>query len=237
MAKILRVKQEQFGINGNVSDFGQFGSLFVGAPNFTKDPATIQALSAFLNGLTQEVIANNRPALEDFNGLFLLMFRQLAYILQAGICEWDAGTTYFTGDVCRIGNQWYTSLQDNNINQAPASQVAFWQAGIGSQNVPAISGIVGAPTGYSFDAIHGPMATDCDIIGSTAQITQTHGFYAYTDASANPSTEVTKGYFPWVSGAAGLTIPVYFKVRKGHFFKVTNTIGNGGSLLAYPIGV
>lgn len=133
MAKLSRVFQAVFGLNGNQSHFGQFGSRATGPGVQSKDPATIQALTAFTNDGWKDAIntANKAPFLEDMNGLFLLIFRQIAYLFQEGNPEWDAGTTYFIGStVKKTGTfEFYGSLVDNNVGNALPSQTdnASWQ--------------------------------------------------------------------------------------------------------------
>ncbi|NCB75430.1 MAG: hypothetical protein EOM51_11935, partial [Clostridia bacterium] len=95
MAKLTRVHQKQFGVNAGASDVGVFGSLAAASPQYSKDPETIQGLAAFLTGWAAETIANNRPALEDFNALDFLSFYQLCYLFQSGVPEWSAETTYY----------------------------------------------------------------------------------------------------------------------------------------------
>jgi hypothetical protein len=127
MAKITRATQKLFGSDGPSGDFGQFGSLAAGSANYTKDPATIQALSAWTTGWAAATISNNRPALEDMNSLFYLAYYQLGYLLQQGIAEWDSGTTYYTGSFATVSGVVYVSLQDSNLNKDPATETAYWQ--------------------------------------------------------------------------------------------------------------
>jgi hypothetical protein len=126
MAKILRATQKQFGLTGPSGDFGQFGSLAEGAANYTKDPATIQALSAFLTGWADATLSNNRPALEDMNSLFFLAFTQLCYLFQSGIAEWDSGTTYYINSIVQLNGVIYKSLQDTNLNYNPSTSPTYW---------------------------------------------------------------------------------------------------------------
>ena len=130
MAKITRFTIKPFATDAPSGDVGQFGSLAAGDPNYTKDPAIIQALDAFLEGWVSETIATNRPALEDFNGLDFLIFQALCYFQQAGIPEWDAGTTYYTNSFCQVAGVLYKSLVDTNINYAPASNPTKWELAI-----------------------------------------------------------------------------------------------------------
>jgi len=118
MAKLTRIFQNLFGRDGDASHFGQFGSR-VSGPGFpTKDPNTIQSLSAFItNGWLDAINSSNKaPFLEDMNGLFYLMFYQIAYALQEGIPEWNSATTYYTGSVVKKTgtSELYASLVDTN---------------------------------------------------------------------------------------------------------------------------
>lgn len=146
MAKLPRVYQKQFGVNAGASDVGVFGSLAASSPQYSKDPATIQSLAAFLSGWAGETIANNRPALEDFNALDFLSFYQLCYLFQSGIPEWDASTTYYTGSICQVSGILYRSLQDDNLNKAPDTQTAWWEPVVDSPDVIALGNESGAVT-------------------------------------------------------------------------------------------
>lgn len=126
MAKISRVKQVLFGSTGNASDFGQPGSINTTKTN-TKDPSTIQALSAFLAGLASIVKSGTyKVALEDLNSLFLLAFYQISYLMQSGIAEWDSETEYYTGSLVNVGGSIYKSLSDANVGNNPASDAVNW---------------------------------------------------------------------------------------------------------------
>jgi hypothetical protein len=122
MAKLSVKKQLLFG--GSLTPTGniaQFGSLAAAAPAYSGDPATIQSLAAWLNGLAAALInAPNglaSPALEDLNGLFYVLTYQLAYLKQAGLAEWDATVTYYIGSWAQNGAGIpYVSLTDNNTN-------------------------------------------------------------------------------------------------------------------------
>jgi hypothetical protein len=117
MSKITRAHQKVFGDTAPATgQFGKFGSLAAGAPQYSKDPTEIQSLAAWLLGWSAATVGTKSPALEDMNGLFYLTFRQLAYTLQAGLPEWNAETDYHTNDFCRVGTVVYVSLTNNNIN-------------------------------------------------------------------------------------------------------------------------
>jgi hypothetical protein len=127
MAKtIIRKLLKQFGVNGDPTNYAEFGSQVAGSPVKTKDILTIQSLSAWLNGLQDAVVAGNHaPYLEDFNSLFYVLAYQVAYLLQDGIPEWDATTTYFNGSTVRnpgTGDV-YQSIIDDNLNNALPNRV------------------------------------------------------------------------------------------------------------------
>lgn len=99
MTKIARKTQQVFG--GSLvaaNNIAQFGSLKLGTPVYSLDPASIQT-TAYLNGWAAAVVNNNAPALQDMNALFYLMSYQLGYVMQAGVPEWDSGTTYYKGSL------------------------------------------------------------------------------------------------------------------------------------------
>lgn len=132
MSKLSRVFQQLFGLNGDQSHFGQFGSRRVGPGVPTKDPTSIQSLTAFTdNGWLDAIDASNKaPFLEDMNGLFLLAFRQIAYGFQEGIAEWDPTTEYNIGSIVKKTGTFelYGSVTDINIGNALPTQTnnGFW---------------------------------------------------------------------------------------------------------------
>lgn len=155
MAKITRITQKQFGSSGPSGDFGEFGSLAAGAPNYSKDPTVIQDLAAFLTGWAAATLANNRPALEDMNSLFFLLYYQVCYVLEMGIPEWDSATTYYTDSFVQVSGTIYKSLQDDNVNQNPVTETSYWTTSIvdlsgyvaltGNQSVAGIKTFASAP--------------------------------------------------------------------------------------------
>jgi hypothetical protein len=140
MSKLSRETMLIFASTAGFEQLEQFGSLANGSPNYLTPVAasipTIQALSNYLEGWFGGVVGSNLPAIEDMNAIAFLFAYQLAYIFQAGIPEWDAGTTYFTGSLCTgVGNGIiYVSLQDNNTNNA-LSNISFWDVNGGGANL------------------------------------------------------------------------------------------------------
>lgn len=134
MPALQRYTQKVFG--GSLTPVGNvavYGSLAAGAPAYpssTSDLATIQSLSAWTTGLNNALIGNRSPALEDLNGLFVVLSQQIAYLLQNGIAEWDSGTTYYLGQAVRVPGTALVcfSLVDNNLANNPATDSNNWCA-------------------------------------------------------------------------------------------------------------
>ena len=115
MPNLERKKQKVFA--QDASNNGQFGSLQAGTKILDNDIDVIQALAAFLEGWSAAAATGEQlPALEEFQALHYLTTRQLSYLLDKGIPEWEAGTEYFIGDIQRdvAGNNLYRSITDNN---------------------------------------------------------------------------------------------------------------------------
>lgn len=132
MARLTRQILKVFGLLGTNDNFGQFGSQAAGLPINTKDIGSIQALAAWDNGIQDSLSASKAPYLDDTNGVYYVHSYQLAYLLQQGIPEWNSQTTYYAlpnPSIVQANNgQWFQSLQDNNLNNAPpvGASDAFW---------------------------------------------------------------------------------------------------------------
>lgn len=130
MAKLARKNLTLFGNAGASSNFGEFGSKAAGLPDTSKDPAVIQDLGAWSQGWQDAVVAGNKAAyLEDMNGWCYVHSYMMAYMYQMGIAEWDSQTTYFEDSVVQVAGQWFSSQQDNNLNNTPPTGAsnAWWQ--------------------------------------------------------------------------------------------------------------
>lgn len=121
MSKLTRVTAKVFGSSAGADQLGVFGSLAAGSPQFSTDPAAIQNLSNWLTGWFGAVIGGNSPAIEDLNAMSFVYGYQLAYVMQEGIPEYDAGTVYYTNSFCQSGGLIYQSLTDNNSGHTPSS--------------------------------------------------------------------------------------------------------------------
>ena len=126
--RIPRVTGKIFAANAAEGDIGQFGSALTGTKVPTDDISIIQALPAYEEGWRGAVVSDrNYPTIQEMNGLQKTFSQQINYILQNGMPEWDAGTTYFTDQFCRVGSMFYVSLQDNNLGNNPTTTTGFWE--------------------------------------------------------------------------------------------------------------
>lgn len=115
--KLLKIFGGLLAPGGNIA---QFGSLAATAPAFSNDPAVIQALAAWQNGMAAALIntggGQSSPALEDFNGLLFVLSYQLAYLKQQGIAEYDVDQTYYINSIVMdpATGALFVSKTDNN---------------------------------------------------------------------------------------------------------------------------
>ena len=119
MTRIARKEQKIFA--ENATNNGVFGSLQANDPTISSDPDTIQGRPAFALGWDEATYsAEKLPPLEEFQALQYLFSRQLAYLFQDGIPEWNASTAYYKGSLVKTitGTDIaiFSSLTDNNVN-------------------------------------------------------------------------------------------------------------------------
>lgn len=128
MAKIPRKTAKIFGANAGAAPngIGQFGSLAASAPAYSTDLDVIQSLAAWLNGMKAAIIGSDAPAIEDHNAIFYVLAHQVAYILQAGVAEYDAATTYYTNSFVNFNGLLYVSLVDSNTGNTPDVSPTQW---------------------------------------------------------------------------------------------------------------
>lgn len=126
MDKITRAKQEIFANQAGSRQITAFGTAKSEAPNFTTDLAQIQNTN-YLYGWASALLPDKAPYEEDMNALFYTITRQLAYLFQTGIPEWDAETEYYTNSFCQVSGVWYQSLVDNNIGNNPVNDTTNWK--------------------------------------------------------------------------------------------------------------
>jgi len=127
MPALPRVLQKIFG--GNSSNNGQPGSARAGTFNLTNNVGTLQALPAWENGWNDITLTGSRlPCLEEDQAINYVVTSQIAYILQRGIPEYDATTTYFQNCVAIESGtvKLYKSLTADNVGNALSDPVN-WQ--------------------------------------------------------------------------------------------------------------
>lgn len=114
--------------SGNIAEPG---STVAGSTVYSNDPAALQSLAAWGNGVAAQVFnasgGLNAPILEEMNGILYVLTYQLAYLKQAGIAEWDPTVVYYTGSWAMIAGIPYVSKTDNNVNHNPTSDATNWK--------------------------------------------------------------------------------------------------------------
>lgn len=136
MAKIVNKDQLIFcGASGASGILGQFGSMKLGTKLYTSNLDIIQNLDAYGAGLNSALINAAPPTIQEFNSLCYMLSRQVAYLQQHGIPEWNSSTTYYKGSIVAAEyipadrayintrvtptfGAWYVSVTDNNLNNA-----------------------------------------------------------------------------------------------------------------------
>lgn len=140
MAKIERKTQKIFAGNGANDDIAAFGSMRTGQPVYIDDIEELQT-TAYTQGWGKAIAANEAPFLEEMNGVQYGFSKQLAYLLQNGVPEWDDGTTYYaTTSFCQVNGVIYQSLTDDNIGNNPTTDTTNWQVYFDKSNVPTLNG-------------------------------------------------------------------------------------------------
>lgn len=130
MAKLTRVYQKLFGVNGGA--IGVFGSAQANSPasgTLTSDPATVQSLAAYEAGWASASIGGTRrPTQEEFNGINFVNTRQLSYLFQEGIAVWDSSTEYHENSIVKEDGTTniYKSITNTNTGNA-LTDIANWE--------------------------------------------------------------------------------------------------------------
>lgn len=104
MSKLTRKSAQVFGSTAAAQQIAQFGSLAASAVQYSVDPAVIQSLANWKTGWFGATVGGNSPAIEDENAVDYVHSYQIGYLMQTGIPEYDAGTTYFSGSMVQDGN-------------------------------------------------------------------------------------------------------------------------------------
>lgn len=190
MAKLTRILQKVFGVNAGTDERAQIGSFAAGAPAFTTDLNTMQSLANYGQGLFGVCVGENSPALEDLNSLYYLMTRQLAYLMQAGVAEYDSGTSYYIGSIVNVSGVTYVSLTDDNLSN-PVTDVTKWKVQAGN-NFPAnlINGKVVPLFGITSTAFTRNANFTSTPIPAKVRVSRDARFIYYTDNATGAGLKV-----------------------------------------------
>lgn len=157
MGKLTRFTQLLFGSTASAGRISEYGSLQNGTPTTYAGSAATPALiqgdpGNFESGWDGAVIGNSSPAIQDANAVQYLNSYQLAYLLQEGIAEYDAATTYYINSICQVSGVLYVSLVNTNIGNAPASSPSDWTVYAYPRKDPTQTflGVTGTAVGYVF---------------------------------------------------------------------------------------
>lgn len=126
MTKISRATQEIFANQAGSRQITAFGTAKSETPTFTKELNQIQN-NNYLYGWAQALLPDKAPFEEDMNALFYAITKQLAYIFQEGIPEYDPNTEYSQNALARgVGsNVIYSSLVAENLGN-DLSDSNYW---------------------------------------------------------------------------------------------------------------
>lgn len=135
MAKLERKTQKIFASSAGNRSITAFGTAKTNTPKFTTDVDNIQN-SNYLGGWSTALLADNAPYEEDDNGILYMITRQLAYLYQSGIAEYDVNTEYANDSFCSSEGVWYKSLKDNNIGNSLTDTTSWQKIDLNKRQLP-----------------------------------------------------------------------------------------------------
>lgn len=125
---LSRQTQKVFGGNANGDMLAVFGSMKTGTPQYSTNLSVLQSQDYTL-GWSEAILNDKAPFLEEMNAVQYGLSYQIAYLLQQGVPEWDANTTYNnTSLVQTVENGELVikrSLVNNNTGNA-TTNTAYW---------------------------------------------------------------------------------------------------------------
>ena len=131
MPKIQRKTQKIFCNSADSDQIAVFGSMSTGTPVYSNDVEQLQSNEAYEIGWDAATLEDKAPFMEEMNGMQYGITKQLAYNFQEGIPEYDAGTTYYVGSICKVLEEGkpvlYTSLTDENLGNNPVTNATNWE--------------------------------------------------------------------------------------------------------------
>lgn len=248
-----RFLQKIFGVDGPTGEFGQFGSDNAGSQVTTKDPDEIQGLDAYYGQGLFPATNNHQepPRIEDINGLYYLFTRQLAYLYQAGIAEWQTDTEYFADKSIVLASDGgiYIAITGTeatpNTGLEPSTHSDNWKllitkSGVASGNPPLTRSITagdGLSGGGDLSADR-TLALDFEATATNIKMDGAQSVGTTTKAARSDHVHPTDtSRAPTVHASSGTTYGVGTTANYGHN-KVINDLthssfANGESLAAY----
>lgn len=128
MSKLSKVNHKVFGALANFTyQMSKFGSFKNGTPEYAADVTEIQSTPNFENGLYDSLVGDGAPFAQDMNSVLHHTSRQVGYLYQAGIPEWDAATSYYLGSICQTSDGVFRlNYAGPSINEAPSVGATGW---------------------------------------------------------------------------------------------------------------
>lgn len=126
MAKLERNTQKIFAAQAGSQQITAFGTAKSENPVYTTDLSQIQN-NNYSYGWATAILPDKAPYEEDTNALFYAITRQLAYLFQEGLPEYDPNTEYSLNALVKgVGtNVIYSSLIANNLGN-PIDNPDYW---------------------------------------------------------------------------------------------------------------
>lgn len=156
MAPLTRQTQKVFAGNASIDMLAVFGTMKTGTPQYSSNVETLQS-ATYSQGWSDAILDDKAPYLEEMNAVQYGLSYQLAYILQEGAFEYDAGTEYSSTSLVKVINgnklELYHSLQDNNIGN-PITNPTYWEKVQLSDGGRFIGEIVASPLPLTEAGLH-----------------------------------------------------------------------------------
>lgn len=144
------------------------------------------------------------PPRQYFNWALNWCSSAIRYFMQNGLVDWQAGELYQTGAIVVFNNFVYQSLQNNNTNQNPGAQPAWWGPLAGyatvAQLVPLVSTTQLLTTLAAYAALASPHLTGTPL--STTPPTADSSTRIATTAMTQAAITAALGPFLTSAGAA-----------------------------------
>jgi hypothetical protein len=250
MAKITRQTQQIFASNAPSNLITAFGTAMTSTPNYTTDVSEIMNAN-FLTGWSSAIQADKAPYEEDTNGIIYAITKQIAYLYQQGVAEWDANTEYNTGSLVQVVENNKLVIKRSKVEPNignPTTSTTYWEdyysaailaqkANIELDNVLPAQSFIDSVTGWLIPDYTAGI-TKSTGIDNTATDDGWVQATAWVQGSAGTSILTINGTEIKVAYAVGGTAlsgdgTVICPIKTGDVYKLS---GDGGlSLVFYPM--